>query len=88
MRRLSVDSETIRSMGYAPRRCELDIEFRQNGEVYRYSGVSAAEYAEFIAAESKGRYLNLVFKPKDHAYVILRHHRTVATATFKEQPPS
>ncbi|HEX4067640.1 MAG TPA: KTSC domain-containing protein [Acidobacteriaceae bacterium] len=69
MRRQSVDSETITSIGYLPDRCELEIEFRKSGDVYRYFGVAAEEYAEFMTAESKGAYLNRVFKEKRHRYI-------------------
>lgn len=72
MRRQIVDSESIASIGYAPHRCELEIEFRQSGDVYRYSGVSPVEHAEFMTAESKGDYLNRVFKAKGHVYIVVR----------------
>jgi hypothetical protein len=75
MRRESVDSETITSIGYEPRRRKLDIEFRETGDVYRYFEVSPEEHAEFMSAESKGRYLNRVFKPKEHPYIILKRNR-------------
>ena len=57
-------SESIASIGYASHRCELEIEFRQSGDVYRYSGVSAVEHAEFMAAEPKRVYLNQVFRER------------------------
>ena len=76
MRRVAVDSESIISIGYAPRRGELEIEFRQSGDVYRYFGVSADEYAEFMAAESKGSYLNQVFKAKEHPYTVVKQGRS------------
>ncbi len=75
MRREAVESETIASIGYQPRRCELDIEFRQTGDVYRYFEVSAEEHAEFMSAESKGGYLNRVFKAKGHPYVVVKRGR-------------
>jgi len=75
MRREAVDSKTITSIGYEPRRCELDIEFRQSGELYRYFEVSAEEHAEFMSAESKGGYLNRVFKAKRHPYVVVKRSR-------------
>jgi len=71
MKRVAVDSTSIASIGYEPRRRELEVEFRQSGEVYRYFDVSSEEYAEFMAAESKGAYLNQVFKPKGHRYVVV-----------------
>jgi KTSC domain len=75
MRRETVESESIASIGYAADKNELEIEFRQSGSVYRYFGVSGDEHAEFMAAESKGSYLNQVFKSKDHRYVIVRSGR-------------
>jgi hypothetical protein len=73
MRRETVDSDPIASIGYESRRCELDIEFRDSGDIYRYFQVSAEEYSEFMAAESKGSYLNQVFKAKGHPYVLIKH---------------
>lgn len=75
MQRTAVNSETITSIGYDPRRCELDLEFRATGDVYRYFEVSADEHREFMAAESKGTYLNRVFKAKGHPYRILKRGR-------------
>jgi hypothetical protein len=72
MRREAVRSESIASIGYLPERCELEIEFRQSGDVYRYFGVSADEHTDFMAAESKGTYLNQVFKAKGHRYMVAK----------------
>lgn len=67
-----VDSTSIRSIGYDARRHELELEFRESGETYRYFGVPAEEYAAFMTAESKGTYLNQVFKPKGHRYIVAK----------------
>ena len=75
MRRAAVDSETIASIGYGAERCELDVEFRESGDVYRYFQVSGEEHNEFMAAESKGTYLNRVFKAKGHPYKLLKRGR-------------
>jgi hypothetical protein len=75
MRRVAVDSTSIASVGYEPRSRELEIEFRQSGDVYRYFEVSAEQHAEFMAAESKGSYLNQAFKPKDHPYIVVKRGR-------------
>jgi hypothetical protein len=75
MRRQAVDSETIASIGYEPRRCELDLEFRDSRDIYRYFEVSAEEHSEFMAAESKGSYLNRVFKAKAHPYRLIKRGR-------------
>ena len=72
MRREVVDSETIASIGYDPRSCELEVEFRESGDVYRYFLVSAREHREFMASESKGGYLNRVFKAKEHLYRLMK----------------
>ena len=75
MRRLAVESRTLRSIGYDAHRRELEIEFLEGGDVYRYFDVPAAEYAEFMAADSKGTYLNQVFKEKKHRYLIIKTGR-------------
>ena len=72
MRLDKVDSTTLSAIGHDPVTLELDLKFRDTGDVYRYSDVSAAEHAEFMAAPSKGTYLNCVFKAKNHRYVLLR----------------
>jgi hypothetical protein len=70
IKRHYVKSRSMISMGYEPRRCELDIEYPSR-EVYRYFGVPLEEYAAFMAAESKGRYLNTIFKLKDYPYMLI-----------------
>jgi hypothetical protein len=75
MKRAPVDSTTIASIGYMPQSRELELEFRNNRKLYLYFDVSAQEHAEFMAAESKGFYLNHVFKPKGHRFVILTKGR-------------
>ena len=68
MRRVSVESSSIASVGYAPQERLLELEFRQSGEVYQYFDVPAEEYTAFLAADSKGTYLNLHFKPRQYRY--------------------
>ena len=72
MRRIPIESTSIASVGYDPERHELDIEFRDNGKVYRYFGVPAEEHAALMAAESKGAYINQVFKPRGYKYAVVR----------------
>jgi hypothetical protein len=71
MRRKPVPSTSIASIGYLPGVRELEIEFRASGDVYRYFDVPCEEYAGFMAAESKGTYLNQVFKPRGYRYVVI-----------------
>lgn len=78
MKREPVNSETIAAIGYDSRRCELDLEFRASGDVYRYFQVTAEEHGEFMAAASKGTYLNQIFKSKEHRYVLRKSGGKVA----------
>ena len=71
MRRIPVRSTSIASIGYVPKNRELEIEFRASGDVYRYFDVPTEEYAAFMAAESKGTYLNQVFKPRGYRYLVV-----------------
>ena len=71
MRRIPVRSTSIASIGYLPAERELEIEFRASCDVYRYFDVPGEEYAAFMTAESKGTYLNQVFKPREYPYVVV-----------------
>jgi hypothetical protein len=75
MRRVRLDSTTIASIGFESRRRELEIEFRESGDVYLYLGVPPEEHAAFMAAASKGEYLNHVFKPRGYRYIVKRRGR-------------
>lgn len=68
MNRVPVESSTIASMGYTSQEQVLELEFRETGEVYQYFEVPAEEYTAFLAADSKGAYLNLHFKPRGYRY--------------------
>jgi hypothetical protein len=61
-------SSVILAMQYKPAREELLIVFRGRGVAYRYFNVPIEEWGAFLEAESKGTYLNRVFKPKEHPY--------------------
>jgi hypothetical protein len=79
MRRAAVESTSIASIGYDRKRRELEIEFRDTGDVYRYFAVSTAECADFMAAKSKGTYLNQVFKPRHHHYFVVKESKRLAS---------
>ncbi len=68
MRRVWVDSSSIASIGYEAATRELEIEFRESGDVYRYFDVPEEEYAAILAADSRGTYLNQVFKERNYRY--------------------
>ena len=66
MQRVPVESSSIASIGYAPQERVLELEFRQSGEVYQYFDVPAEEYTAFLAADSKGTYVNQQLKPRGY----------------------
>ncbi len=68
MQRVPLESSSIASIAYAPQERVLELEFRQSGEVYQYFDVPAEGYAAFLAADSKGTYLNQQFKPRGYRY--------------------
>jgi hypothetical protein len=72
MRRVPLNSTSIASIGYDPERLQLEIEFRESSDVYLYFDVPDEEYTEFMAADSKGTYLNQVFKPRGYRYVVVK----------------
>ena len=63
-------SSVIFAMQYQPDVKELYIAFRSKREIYRYFDVAIEEWREFLEAESKGTYLNRVFKSREHLYEI------------------
>jgi hypothetical protein len=75
MQRIPVASSSIASIGYAPRERVLELEFRQSGEVYQYFDVPAEEYTAFLAADSKGTYMNQQLNHGDTAISGSRPHR-------------
>jgi hypothetical protein len=72
MRRVWVDSSSIASIGYEAARRELEIEFRESGNVYRYFDVPEEEYVAILAADSKGTYFNKVFRERNYRYCLVR----------------
>ena len=61
-------SSVILAMQYQPAQRELYIAFRERREIYRYFDVGIEEWQEFLEADSKGTYLNHVFKGREHPY--------------------
>ena len=83
--RVPVKSSTIASLGYDAQSETLDLEFKKSGEVYRYLGVTPAEYQELMNASSLGTYVNRSFKPKGHKFeVIFPEKRKPRSATKSE----
>jgi len=61
-------SKVIRTMRYDPDRQELLIVFRGDRGTYRYFDVPTEEWEAFLEAQSKGTYLNRIFKQKEYPY--------------------
>jgi 2-C-methyl-D-erythritol 2,4-cyclodiphosphate synthase len=72
VKRHPLDSSAITSIGYDAERHELEIEFRDTGDIYLYFEVPAEEYQAFMAEDSKGTYLNRVFKAREYRYRVIR----------------
>lgn len=62
MHREAVDSSQFDEVGYDPLMQVMEVKFRNNGRIVRYSGVTRAEWEGLGAAESKGRYFNAVIR--------------------------
>jgi hypothetical protein len=71
MLRVAVTSRSVASIGYDRRKRMLEIEFRPSGDLYRYFDVPDEEHAAFMAAESKGSYLNHILKSRGYHYTIV-----------------
>jgi lysyl-tRNA synthetase class 2 len=68
VRRNTVVSSAIRSVGFDASTNELEIEFT-SGEVYRYA-VPARVHRELLAAESPGRYFQAHIRPRYPAWQV------------------
>jgi len=68
MQRVSVDSTSIAGIGYGAQQRMLELEYRKSGNIYQYFDVPPEEYEAFLQAESKGTYLNKVFKRRGYRY--------------------
>ena len=68
MKRQPIESDVIASMGYDPVWKVLEIEFRHSHDIYNYFEVPPEEYSAFLAADSKGTYLNTVFKSRNYRF--------------------
>lgn len=72
MLRELIESEVIASMGYDAAWRVLEVEFLQTHEIYAYFDVPPEEYAAFRSAESKGTYLNAIFKSRGYRFTRVR----------------
>ena len=61
MKRLSVSSSNLRSVGHDSSTNTLEIEFN-NGGIYQYRGVPSAIYKKLTSASSCGKYFHAHIK--------------------------
>jgi hypothetical protein len=66
------ESSVVAHMNYWAEERILKLEFRENGYVYLYLDVPPGEYAAFSQAESKGTYLNQVFKARKYRCIQIK----------------
>jgi len=59
-----VQSSNIEQIGYDEPNQELHVNFLNSNIVYIYIAVPEYVYEEFLAADSKGRYLHQNIKPR------------------------
>ncbi|GAA4327933.1 hypothetical protein GCM10023149_31680 [Mucilaginibacter gynuensis] len=64
MQRVPVQSSALQSVGYNPDNKTLELEFRENGDVWQYFSFPASAYRRFMNAESLGRFFVKKIKGK------------------------
>jgi hypothetical protein len=69
------DSTSIASIAYDRNSRELEIEFEDSGDLYRYFGVPGEEFTALTSAPSRGAYFNQVFKPREYPFQLVRRGR-------------
>jgi hypothetical protein len=64
MKRHHVQSTALQSVGYDPDNKILELEFRDNGEIWQYFKLPLSVYRRFIHSESLGNYFVTKIKGK------------------------
>ncbi len=67
MKRVALQSSSLRSLGYDPEQQILEVEF-SSGALYRYEAVPPELVQALLEADSLGRHFNQVFKPQHYRY--------------------
>lgn len=67
MKRVALQSSSLRSLGYYPEQQILEVEF-SSGALYRYEAVPPEVVQALLEADSLGRHFNQVFKPQHYRY--------------------
>jgi lysyl-tRNA synthetase class 2 len=61
---IPVGSSSVVSLGYDASKRQLHVQFVDSNGTYVYEGVPQWVYRHLLEAESKGRFLNRVIKPR------------------------
>ncbi|QHS54050.1 KTSC domain-containing protein [Mucilaginibacter sp. 14171R-50] len=64
MRRQAVQSSALKSIGYDAEEHILELEFRENGDVWQYANVKPATYKRFLDSESRGNFFSTKIRGK------------------------
>ncbi|MEL7653974.1 MAG: KTSC domain-containing protein [Stutzerimonas stutzeri] len=67
MKRVALQSSSLRSLSYDPEQQILEVEF-SSGALYRYEAVPPEAVQALLEADSLGRHFNQVFKPQHYRY--------------------
>ncbi len=67
MKRVALQSSSLRSLGYDPEQQILEVVF-SSGALYRYEAVPPEVVQALLEADSLGRHFNQVFKPQHYRY--------------------
>jgi hypothetical protein len=70
-------SSVIAAMKYDAKGRILTITYRAKRGTYHYYEVAPEEYEEFLAAPSKGAFLNHTFKRRQHPYERVNSSQTI-----------
>ena len=76
-----VKSSQVHSIGYDPETKTLAVRFHGKdgpGSLYEYSGIGPEKYADFMKAESKGKFLGKYIKAKDDKGNLLHPFKKIA----------
>jgi len=67
MKRSTVNSSNVLSVGYETTTLTMEVEFK-NGDIYEYYGVPERIYQNLINAASVGKYLDQNIKKRGYRY--------------------
>jgi hypothetical protein len=80
-------SSVIAAMQYNAEKRALTIVYRGKRGTYRYYNVAREEYDEFLAAPSKGTYLNQTFKARQHPFERLMPSQSIHLVSSSTPTP-